>query len=215
MAQAYSYVSLQRHVHITGPDGPGELPATPNGDGKRIISGSNNNSVRVWDAETGAELLQLQGHTDSVTSVAVLANKVFARYASGAQKAWTLRVERGALSVQEVLEGDEAWAQGSGQAELVDEDGTHPLPFHWNGPLHASAALPGGGTLFAIASPAGVSVERVPAFRCTRRIQQTASLEAQGAKMDAATSMEPRLRRLLLQLGAVNVEESAPQPAPE
>eukprot|EP00741_Cyanophora_paradoxa_P012837 tig00020629_g12396.t1 len=39
-------------------------------DGRRIVSGSDDNSVRVWDAETGAELLQLQGHTDYVTSVA-------------------------------------------------------------------------------------------------------------------------------------------------
>eukprot|EP00741_Cyanophora_paradoxa_P013767 tig00020710_g13289.t1 len=42
-------------------------------DGRRIVSGSDDNSVRVWDAETGAELLQLQGHTDCVNSVAVSA----------------------------------------------------------------------------------------------------------------------------------------------
>eukprot|EP00741_Cyanophora_paradoxa_P001918 tig00000523_g1857.t1 len=40
-------------------------------DGRRIVSGSNDDSVRVWDAETGAELLQLQGHTQRVTSVAI------------------------------------------------------------------------------------------------------------------------------------------------
>eukprot|EP00741_Cyanophora_paradoxa_P005080 tig00000851_g4922.t1 len=43
-------------------------------DGKRIVSGSKDKSVRVWDAETGEKLLQLQGHTDEVTSVAVLAD---------------------------------------------------------------------------------------------------------------------------------------------
>eukprot|EP00741_Cyanophora_paradoxa_P013768 tig00020710_g13290.t1 len=42
-------------------------------DERRIVSGSGDKSVRVWDAETGAELLQLQGHTDSVYSVAVSA----------------------------------------------------------------------------------------------------------------------------------------------
>eukprot|EP00741_Cyanophora_paradoxa_P013226 tig00000178_g12775.t1 len=42
-------------------------------DGRRIVSGSWDKSVRVWDAETGAELLQLQGHVGSVTSVAVSA----------------------------------------------------------------------------------------------------------------------------------------------
>eukprot|EP00741_Cyanophora_paradoxa_P013762 tig00020710_g13285.t1 len=42
-------------------------------DGRRIVSGSDDKFVRVWDAETGAELLQLQGHTRDVTSVAVSA----------------------------------------------------------------------------------------------------------------------------------------------
>ena len=38
--------------------------------GTRIISGSDDKSVRVWDASTGAELKVLNGHTDYVTSVA-------------------------------------------------------------------------------------------------------------------------------------------------
>eukprot|EP00741_Cyanophora_paradoxa_P001919 tig00000523_g1858.t1 len=42
-------------------------------DRRRIVSGSDDKSVRVWDAEMGAELLQLQGHTGSVNSVAVSA----------------------------------------------------------------------------------------------------------------------------------------------
>jgi len=39
-------------------------------DGNRIVSGSDDESVRVWDAETGEQLRELQGHTDSVSSVA-------------------------------------------------------------------------------------------------------------------------------------------------
>jgi len=39
-------------------------------DGTRIVSGSYDNSVRVWDASTGAELNTLKGHTNSVNSVA-------------------------------------------------------------------------------------------------------------------------------------------------
>ena len=38
-------------------------------DGTRIVSGSHE-SVRVWDASTGAELTRLNGHTSSVRSVA-------------------------------------------------------------------------------------------------------------------------------------------------
>jgi WD40 repeat protein len=39
-------------------------------DGSRIVSGSLDSSVRVWDARTGEHLRELQGHTDSIWSVA-------------------------------------------------------------------------------------------------------------------------------------------------
>jgi WD40 repeat protein len=39
-------------------------------DGKRVVSGSLDQTVRVWDAVSGQPLLCLQGHTDAVTSVA-------------------------------------------------------------------------------------------------------------------------------------------------
>jgi WD40 repeat protein/tRNA A-37 threonylcarbamoyl transferase component Bud32 len=41
------------------------------GDGKRIISGGDDGTVRVWDADTGVEKLTLKGHTGPVTSVAI------------------------------------------------------------------------------------------------------------------------------------------------
>jgi WD40 repeat protein len=37
----------------------------------RVVSGSGDRTVKVWDAETGRELLTLQGHTNTVTTVAV------------------------------------------------------------------------------------------------------------------------------------------------
>ena len=39
-------------------------------DGAKIVSGSLEKSVQVWDASTGATLQQLNGHTDRVNSVA-------------------------------------------------------------------------------------------------------------------------------------------------
>ena len=39
-------------------------------DGKHIVSGSDDNSVWVWDASTGAKLKELKGHTREVISVA-------------------------------------------------------------------------------------------------------------------------------------------------
>jgi len=38
-------------------------------DGRRIVSGSHDDTVRVWDAESGAELAALRGHDEDVTSV--------------------------------------------------------------------------------------------------------------------------------------------------
>jgi WD40 repeat protein len=40
-------------------------------DGRRIVSGSSDNTVAVWDLETGSRLLTLAGHQDRVYSVAV------------------------------------------------------------------------------------------------------------------------------------------------
>jgi WD40 repeat protein len=39
-------------------------------DGRRIVSGSHDRTVRVWDAQSGVELACLSGHTSSVLSVA-------------------------------------------------------------------------------------------------------------------------------------------------
>src|SRR5439155_162204 len=38
-------------------------------DGKRIVSGSSDCTVKVWDAHSGEEILTLQGHSTGVTSV--------------------------------------------------------------------------------------------------------------------------------------------------
>ena len=40
-------------------------------DGKRIVSGSDDKTVRLWDADTGQPIgAPLTGHTDAVSSVA-------------------------------------------------------------------------------------------------------------------------------------------------
>jgi len=37
-------------------------------DGKKIVTGSSDDTARIWDAETGKELRKLEGHTSSVNS---------------------------------------------------------------------------------------------------------------------------------------------------
>ena len=39
-------------------------------DDKRIVTGSEDKTARVWDASTGKEVLQLKGHSSFVFSVA-------------------------------------------------------------------------------------------------------------------------------------------------
>ncbi|MBI1917618.1 MAG: hypothetical protein HYS12_23230 [Planctomycetes bacterium] len=38
-------------------------------EGERIVSGSKDQTVKVWDAHTGQQTLTLKGHTGPVTSV--------------------------------------------------------------------------------------------------------------------------------------------------
>jgi WD40 repeat protein len=47
-----------------------ELSGNRTPDGTRIVSGSRDRSVRIWDALTGKEIQKLDGHTGPVSSVA-------------------------------------------------------------------------------------------------------------------------------------------------
>ena len=38
-------------------------------DGSRAVTGSQDNTAKLWDAATGKEILSLPGHTQEVTSV--------------------------------------------------------------------------------------------------------------------------------------------------
>ncbi len=39
-------------------------------DGKRLVSGSGDKTIKLWDTATGKELLTLKGHSSTVFSVA-------------------------------------------------------------------------------------------------------------------------------------------------
>ena len=44
------------------------------GDGKRVVTASADNTARIWDAESGKEIVVLKGHTDTVWSAAFSAD---------------------------------------------------------------------------------------------------------------------------------------------
>ena len=44
------------------------------GDGSRLVTGSNDKTVRLWDVLTGQTLLEFKGHTHSVSIVTLSAD---------------------------------------------------------------------------------------------------------------------------------------------
>jgi len=65
-----------RHVHAfagTSDQGIGQavLAMAFSADGKRVLSGGTDGSVRLWDVSSGAELKAIQGHSGSVGTKAV------------------------------------------------------------------------------------------------------------------------------------------------
>ena len=76
-------------------------------DGMRIVSGSDDDTVRIWDASMGAELNVLKGHAGSVNSVAISRDTI--RIVSGSDDK-TVRI----------------WGAATG-AEAECAQGAHPL----------------------------------------------------------------------------------------
>ena len=55
-------------------------------DGRKGISGSYDETVRVWDLESGVCLKVLEGHTDHVTGVALTPD--------GQRQSWGVKIRR-------------------------------------------------------------------------------------------------------------------------
>jgi WD40 repeat protein len=62
-------------------------------DGNQIVSGSWDNSVRVWDAKTGEQLRELQGHTKMVNSVVFLpdGNQIISGASDKSVRVWVAK----------------------------------------------------------------------------------------------------------------------------
>ena len=51
-------------------------PTSCSGDGARVLSGSGDESVKLWDAATGALIRTFDGHSGEVYSAAFVANGI-------------------------------------------------------------------------------------------------------------------------------------------
>jgi eukaryotic-like serine/threonine-protein kinase len=76
-------------------------------DGKRIASGSQDKTVRVWDAHTGQQALELKGHTDDVRSVVFSADgkRIASGSTDGTVKVWDAHTGK----PERTLQGHTGW----------------------------------------------------------------------------------------------------------
>ena len=80
-------------------------------DGRRAVSASEDNTLKVWDLESGRELRTLEGHSAGVTGVAVSPDGRRAVSASGDNtlKVWDLETGRELRTLKATLPGSMAW----------------------------------------------------------------------------------------------------------
>ena len=81
-----SQYELRRYVGHT----EGVMCICVSPDAKRILSGGNDRTVRLWDTQSGAELQCFQGHTENVCSVAFLRDgkRLVSGSADGTVRIW-------------------------------------------------------------------------------------------------------------------------------
>ena len=84
-------------------------------DGKRIVTGSRDDTARIWDAETGKELQKLEGYASTVNSVAFSPDgkKIVTGSTDGTARIWDI-----AMSVRQRVNTDE-WREAARKAGFI------------------------------------------------------------------------------------------------
>ncbi len=104
-------------------------------NGKRIVSGSSDKTVKVWDADKGQEVFTLMGHTDKVRSVAYSADgkRIVSGSVDKTVKVWdavkgkeifTLKGHTGGVSSVAFSVDGKRIVSGSGRGALNEQE--HP-----------------------------------------------------------------------------------------
>ncbi|MFM6280855.1 MAG: WD40 repeat domain-containing protein, partial [Dolichospermum sp.] len=81
------------------------IAVTP--DGKTVISGSNDETIKIWDLVTGTEKLTFKGHSNSVNAIALTPDgkTVISGSSDNTIKIWNLQTRE----EQFTLEGHSDW----------------------------------------------------------------------------------------------------------
>ncbi|MGY1761042.1 caspase family protein [Geodermatophilus sp. SYSU D00779] len=152
-------------------EGVEAVAVTP--DGEQIVSGSNDDTMRVWDLATGETLQTLTGHTGSVRAVAVTPDgeQIVSGGSDGTVRVWDLATGETLQTLTGHTEGVEAVAVTPGGQQIVSggSDGTvrvwdlatgetlQTLTGHTEG-VEAVAVTPGGQQIVSGGSDGTVRV---------------------------------------------------------
>ena len=103
-------------------------------DGKRLASGSDNETVRLWDTETGKEIQRFVGHEGSVRSVSLSADGKRLAYSSGDKTVRLWDTETGRLLAVYPVQDDSLaiqFSQNNREIYVADKGGAiHNLNFY-------------------------------------------------------------------------------------
>ena len=98
-----------------------------NARGNRIVTGSNDRTLRIWDADTGDQRKEIRGHSDSVTDVTITPDGKRIVSGSNDRTAYIWDAETGTAL------GQVGGHQSSINAVAVTSDGTASLPGRMTG----------------------------------------------------------------------------------